>query len=100
MDLYAFTQYPFFMTPLSIPAGYRLRTKRLNSSRLVSHRQDNTELRLATHHASVSLRRFFERIGFEHGTHAGQFGEVHRVLGIRSCPHRRALDGTLSGDGL
>ena len=36
-----------------------------------SHRQNNSELRLAAHHARVSLGRFFERIGFNHGTHAG-----------------------------
>ena len=36
-----------------------------------SHCQDNAELRVAAHHAGVSLGRFFERIGFNHGTHAG-----------------------------
>jgi len=36
-----------------------------------SHRQNDAELCLATHHARVSLGRFFERIGFNHGPHAG-----------------------------
>ncbi len=45
-----------------------------------SHRQNDAELRLAAHHARVSLGRFFERICFNHGTHAGQFGEVQCTL--------------------
>ena len=36
-----------------------------------SHRQNDAELCIAAHHARVSLGRFFERIGFNHGTHAG-----------------------------
>jgi hypothetical protein len=35
-----------------------------------SHRQNDTELCLAAEHARVSLGRFFQRIGFNHGTHA------------------------------
>ena len=36
-----------------------------------SHRQNDAELCLAAHHPRVSLGRFFERIRFNHGTHAG-----------------------------
>ena len=36
----------------------------------------------AAHHARVSLAGFFERIGFDHRPHAGQFGEAQCVLGI------------------
>jgi hypothetical protein len=39
--------------------------------RSISHCQDNAELRVAAHHAGVSLGRFFERIGFNYGTYAG-----------------------------
>ena len=37
-----------------------------------SHRQNDAELCVAAHHAGVCLRRFFERIGFNHRAHAGQ----------------------------
>ena len=57
-------------------------TELLERSLATSHRQNDAELCLAAHHARVSLGRFFERIGFNHGTHAGQFGEAQRVLGI------------------
>ena len=50
-----------------------------------SHRQNDAELRLAAHHSRVSLGRFFERIGFDHGTHAGQFSEV------AACPRNRRV---------
>jgi len=36
-----------------------------------SHCQDDAELCLAAHHPRVSLGRFLERIGFNHGAHAG-----------------------------
>jgi hypothetical protein len=36
-----------------------------------SHRQNHAELCAAAHHARVGLGRFFERIGLNHGTHAG-----------------------------
>jgi hypothetical protein len=39
--------------------------------RPTSHRQNDAELCIAAHHARVGLGRFFERIGFNHGTHAG-----------------------------
>jgi len=38
---------------------------------LNSHRQNNAELRLTAQHARVRLGRFFERIRFNHGSHAG-----------------------------
>src|SRR6266852_187091 len=49
---------------------------------------------------ALSLRGFFERIGLDNWTHAGQFGEVQRVLGIgwRSC--RPALKCSTSGNEL
>ena len=37
----------------------------------ISHRQYDTELRIAAQHSRVSFARFFERIYFNHGTHAG-----------------------------
>jgi hypothetical protein len=39
--------------------------------RPASHRQNHPELCVAAHHSGVSLRRFFEWIGFNHGAHAG-----------------------------
>src|SRR5215831_6680742 len=77
--------------PLGFGLGHRPAT---------SHRQNHAELGVATHHPRISLRRLLEWISFNHRTHAGQFGEVHCVLGIRWCPYRRALDGTLSADEL
>ena len=59
-----------------------------------SHRQDDAELRVAAHHSRVSLGRFFERIGFNHGTHAGQFGEAQRVFGIGRCSRGPALNAS------
>src|SRR6266581_376150 len=47
-----------------------------------SHRQNDAELCVAAHHSRVALGRFFERVGFDHRTHAGQLGESKRVLGI------------------
>ena len=38
---------------------------------LTSHRQNNAELCLTAQHACVRLGRFFERVRFNHGTHAG-----------------------------
>jgi hypothetical protein len=35
-----------------------------------SHRQHDAELSVTAHHARVGLGRLFERIGFNHGTHA------------------------------
>jgi len=35
------------------------------------HRQHDAELRFAAHHARIGLGRFFERICFNHGAHAG-----------------------------
>jgi hypothetical protein len=47
------------------------------------HGQDDAEFRLAAHHARVSLGRFFQRIGFNHGAHAGELGEVQSIFGVR-----------------
>jgi hypothetical protein len=38
---------------------------------LASHRQNDTELCVTAHHTRVGLRRFFERIGFNHGAYTG-----------------------------
>jgi hypothetical protein len=56
-----------------------------------SHRQDHTELGVAAHHARVSLGRSFERIAFNHGTHAAQFSEAQGILGIGGCSRGPAL---------
>src|SRR5436309_2560057 len=46
-----------------------------------SHRENDAKLCFATHHSRVGLAHFFQWIGFNHGTHAGLFGEVECVLG-------------------
>ena len=65
-----------------------------------SHRQNDAKLCLAAHHARVSLARFFERICFNHRTHAGQFGEVQCVLGIGWRSRRPALNRSTSSNEL
>ena len=65
-----------------------------------SHGQNDAELRLAAQHSGVSVARLFKRIGFDHGTYAGQFGEVQCVLGIGRCSRRPSLNGFASGNEL
>src|SRR5215470_1852156 len=55
----------------------------LRASFPFSHRQNDAELRLAAHHPCVGFAGFLERIGLNHGAHAGQFCETQRVLSIR-----------------
>src|SRR4029077_18791884 len=62
----------------AVEASGRVRSRRAPTS----HRQNHAELRFAAHHARVALSRFFEWIRFNHGTHAGEFGEAQRILGI------------------
>src|SRR5215472_13475312 len=65
-----------------------------------SHCQNDTELRLAAKHALVCLGGFFERTGFNHGTHAGELGKAQRVLGIRWCSRCPTLNRSTSHDEL
>src|SRR5215470_11941997 len=56
---------------------------------LQSHREDNTELRLAAHHPSIRLVGLLERIGFDHRPYSRQFGEVQCVFRVgrdSACP--------------
>ena len=53
--------------------------------------ENNAELSFAADHSRLSFRRLFESTSFDDRTHESQFGEVHRVLGIYGCYHRRAL---------
>src|SRR5262249_35053654 len=64
------------------------------------HRQHNAELRVAAQHARVSLASFFERVGFDHGAHASQFGEAQRVLGVNRCARSPALNCSTAEDEL
>src|ERR1035437_8923144 len=78
------------------------RTNALTVSRAwpTSHRQNDAELCVAAQHSRISLGRSFERIGFNHGTHAGQFGEAQSVLRIGWCSRGPALDGFTSANEL
>ena len=57
-----------------------------------SHREHDAELGLAAHHAGVGFAGFRERILFNHGAHAGQFGEAERVFGVGGDSSRPTLD--------
>ena len=46
------------------------------------HRQNDAKLRLPAHHLRVGFIHSRQRILFDHGAHAGQFGEAQRILGI------------------
>src|SRR5271169_2104474 len=61
-----------------------------------SHGQNDAELCVAAQHARVSLGCFFERICLDHGTHAGQFGEVQCVFGIGGGSRSPALNPSTS----
>ncbi len=63
-----------------------------------SHGQHYAVLCLAAQHSSISLARLFERVGFDHRTHAGQFAEAERVLGIGRRACGPALNGSTSGN--
>ena len=58
----------------------------------ISHRQDDTELRVAAHHARVGFGGLLQGIGFDHRPHAGELGEANRVLGVGRGPRVAALD--------
>jgi uncharacterized DUF497 family protein len=75
-------------------------TQSAAASCLTSHRQNDAELRLPAQHALVSLGRLFQRIGFNHRTHAAYFGEMQRVLGIGWCSRGPALNPAASTDEL
>src|SRR3989441_1021668 len=64
------------------------------------HRQNHAELRIAADHSRVSLRRFCERIFFDHRTHPAQLRETQRVLGIRRCSRGPSLNASASGNEL
>ena len=66
----------------------------------MSHRQNDAELCLPAHHSRVSLACFFERICFNHGTHAGEFGEPQCVFGIGWCARGPALNRSTSKNEL
>ncbi|SPE28870.1 hypothetical protein SBA2_410053 [Acidobacteriia bacterium SbA2] len=85
--------------PRGFSAAYELPGQR---TRLLvnSHRQHDAELCVAAQHARVSLSRFFERIGFNHGAHAGEFGEVQRILRIRRYSRHPPLDASTSNNEL
>jgi len=51
-------------------------------SRSHSRGQHDAKFCLAAHHACISLGRFFQGIGFDHGTHSGEFREAQCVLGV------------------
>ena len=93
------------MAPVLVPT---IRLKPEPTSRVLrpafllkpSHCEDDAELCLAAHHASVSFGRSFEWVGFNHGTHAGQFGEVQCVFGIRRRSRCPPLDSLASTDEL
>ena len=53
---------------------------------MASHRRDDAEFCVAAQHTRATLRRVFERIGFNHWTHAGQFGEVQSVSESAAFP--------------
>jgi len=57
------------------------------------HGKDDAEFGFPAHHAGVALRCFLERVDFDHGTHAGQFGELQRILGVGWCSRSPALYG-------
>ena len=60
--------------------------RRLDSFFLApSHGQNNAELCVAAHHACVSLARF-ERIGFNHGAHTGEFGKAQGISASVGVP--------------
>lgn len=65
-----------------------------------SHGEDHAELCIAAHHPRVSLCRLFKGIGFNHGTHATQFGETQCVLRIGCCSRGPALNRSTSTDEL
>src|SRR5260370_24024344 len=64
-----------------------------------SHRKHDAELGLAAHHAGVGFAGFGERILFNHGAHAGQFGEAERVFRVGGDSCRPALDVRPALDG-
>jgi hypothetical protein len=70
-------QMAYFSCLLSACGGNSLRPEGLSyrpsilKCSLFSHRQNDAELCFAAHHARVGFSRFVERIGFNHGTHAG-----------------------------
>jgi len=65
-----------------------------------SHCQNDAELCIAAHHSRISLCCFFERLCFNHGTHASEFGESQSVLGIAWCSRGPALNASASTNEL
>src|SRR5690242_11546437 len=65
-----------------------------------SHSQNDAELGVAAHHTRVSLTRLLERVGFNHGTHATQFGEAQGVFGIGGRSRGPALNAVNSKNEL
>ena len=57
-----------------------------------SHGEHDAELGFAAHHAGVGFAGFRERIFFNHGAHAAQFGEAERIFGVGGDSSRPALD--------
>ena len=49
-------------------------------SRTNSHRQHNTKLRVAAHHAGVRFCRFFKWVAFDHRAYAPKLGKAQRIF--------------------
>jgi hypothetical protein len=47
---------------------------------VISHRQHNAKLCVATHHAGICFGSLFQGIGFDHGAYPAQFGKAKRVI--------------------
>jgi len=71
-----------------------------SASKPFLHCQNHAELRLPAQHPRVRLGRALERIGLDHGTHAGELGEAQGVLGISLLGERPGFGSTPDGDHL
>jgi len=81
------------------PSLERRRTgARSTLSRL--HRENNAEPRFTTHHARVTLCRFFKRVCLNHRAYAAQLGETQSVVFIGRCPGSPPLNCSASGNEL
>src|ERR1700693_5916549 len=70
----------------------------LRARLLDSGRQDDSEAGFAGHHPVVGRLGLFQRKELVSGTHAGESGELHRVLGFDGCAGRPARDRAAGAD--
>src|SRR6202162_3683278 len=70
----------------------------LRARLLDAGRQDDAEAGLAAHHPVVGRLGLLQREDFVSGTHAGERGELHRVLGFDGCAGRPAGDRAAPAD--